>query len=202
MGWLFMQDLGGHRSPSDYLDKQFSFTSGETTTRVLKSALVKMRTYYAALERSGPGGEREVFAVICLVRYNPKAKDDDVFGYKDMDESMGPYEAECPTAILDLLTPTTREHALAWRAKCRAYHAARAARPKLRDGDTIVFDQPLKFTDGSSHQVFRVKKDPGNPRRLRYQAVGNCGPFGNYRIQGLERRSFRLERAAVVQREG
>lgn len=194
MGWLYIQDLGGHHGPRDYLDKQFTFTSGETNARVLKSALVKMRTYYAALERTGPGGEREVFAVICLVQYNRKAKDGYIFGYKDMDESMGPYQAECPTKILDLLTPTNNPHAMEWRAKCTAFHAHKASRPKVSDGDTIIFDQPLTFTDGTKQQVFRARKDPANPRRLRFQAIGNRGPFGNYRIPGLERRLFRVER--------
>ncbi len=63
---------------------------------------------------NGAGGE--VFALVCLVRRNPKSTDGHAFGYKDMSESMGPWEDGCPAKILDLLTPTTSEYALDWRA--------------------------------------------------------------------------------------
>ena len=54
---------------------------------------------------------------------------------------MGPYERDCPEPILDLLTPTGHEHALRWRADCRANAAARRARrakPSPRAGQTII----------------------------------------------------------------
>jgi hypothetical protein len=38
---------------------------------------------------------------------------------------MGPCESDCPEDILDLLTPTDRPYAIAWRARCRANAAAR-----------------------------------------------------------------------------
>ena len=43
-----------------------------------------------------------------------------------MTEGMGPYESNCPVAILDLLTPTDRPYALQWRARCRANAAGGA----------------------------------------------------------------------------
>ena len=33
---------------------------------------------------------------------------------------MGPCERDCPEPILDLLTPTDREHTQRWRDDCRA----------------------------------------------------------------------------------
>jgi hypothetical protein len=120
MGWLYMRSLGSHAGPRQYLDAQFTFDRPEARCRVLRSALLRLRTYYAAVERVLADGNRSVSAVVCLVRYNPNDRDGYVFGYKDMDEGMGPFESECPVAILDLLTPTERPHALAWRARCRA----------------------------------------------------------------------------------
>jgi hypothetical protein len=61
-----------------------------------------------------------------------------------MDESVGPYEDSCPRHILDLLTPTDREHARL-RARCRA--TARRSR-KIEDGDRIKLAQALTFSDG------------------------------------------------------
>jgi hypothetical protein len=134
MGWLTMQSLGGFSGPRQYLDDQFTYQRDGLRSTVLRSALARVRTYYAAVEHTYPDREREVFAAICLVHYNRRDREGTIFGYKDMDESMGPCEAECPAAILDLLTPTTNEHALAWRERCRTFIARRAVRPRLRNG--------------------------------------------------------------------
>jgi hypothetical protein len=41
------------------------------------------------------------------------------FGYKAIDESMGPCEISCPERILKLLTKTTQEYAINWRKNCQ-----------------------------------------------------------------------------------
>lgn len=154
MGWLYMQSLSGYSGPRQYLDAQFTFTRPELTSKVLRSALVGMRVYYAAVEHvRHEKGERIVFAAVCLVRYNPRDREGYIFGYKDMDETVGPNEADCPEPILDLLTPTAYPYASAWRARCRENLATRrtlAAKPSPRPGQTIVFDQPLSFSNGCS----------------------------------------------------
>jgi hypothetical protein len=83
-----------------------------------------------------------VTALVCLVRYHPHNCGGYIFGYKDMDESMGPCEAACPPAILDLLTPTDRPYAVAWRERCRAAATGRPSHPRLRSGQTVVLDAP------------------------------------------------------------
>ena len=103
---------------------------------VLKSSMVGS-TYYAAvkpLKRSGgkdengnyiyvdiPEEEHEVFAAIFLTATD--SKDYFNFSYKDMCESMGPYECDCPKNILDLLSPTDNECANEWRKVCYERHA-------------------------------------------------------------------------------
>lgn len=87
---------------------------------VLKSYVVGS-TYYAAIKRTKFATETEaetskVFAVIVLTSVNNK--DYHNFAYKDMDETMGPYQYGCPKSILDLLPPTDNEYAIAWRNKC------------------------------------------------------------------------------------
>ena len=87
---------------------------------VLKSYVVGS-TYYAAIKRTKFATETEietseVFAVIVLTSVNNK--DYYNFAYKDMDETMGPYQYNCPKSILDLLPPTDNEYAIAWRNKC------------------------------------------------------------------------------------
>ena len=51
MGWLYMNSLGGFSSPKAYLEDQFSYTNDARTSRILRSALVAMRTWCGACER-------------------------------------------------------------------------------------------------------------------------------------------------------
>ena len=193
MGWLYMPSLGGHSGPRQYLNAQFTYEREDRRVRVIRSSLVKMRTYYAAVEIVPTAGGREVIAVVCLVRYNPRDAEGCVFGYKDMDETMGPCEAECPAAILDLLTPTGSEYALAWRERCRAVLVKRASIPKLRDGDLVVFTEPIKFTDGSEHRRMKVVVDRHRPGAVRFRPPGGGGL---YRISSMDRLTFSVVRVS------
>ena len=120
MGWLYMQSLGGFPTPKAYLDDQFTYARGDARARVLRSAIVGKRVYYAAVEFLKPPAPREVFGLVCLIDHNPRDPEGYLFGYKDISEDMGPVESDCPLAILDPLTPTSRQYALDWRARCRA----------------------------------------------------------------------------------
>lgn len=154
-----------------------------------------MRTYYAAVEILRSDDERRVIAAVCLVRYNPRDREGYVFGYKDMDETMGPCEAECPAAILDLLTPTTNVHALAWRERCRVAVTHRTSRPKLHNGQTIVFAEPITFADGASFSRMEVVIDPRRPRAVRFRPAGGCGL---YRIDRIAVRRWHVEPSSVA----
>jgi len=193
MGWLFMKSLGGHSGPRQYLDAQFTYKHPEDTSKVLRSALVHLRVYYAAVDHFRHATEdRKVWAMVCLVKYNPRDSEGYIFGYKDMTESMGPCEAECPESILDLLTPTDNHYALEWRARCRENAAARRAllnKPSPRPGQFIVFDQPMLFCDGCKLDRFEVVGHPNRRRTLLYREPGS-GAF--YRIPNIKKRAFRL----------
>lgn len=98
---------------------------------VLKSAMVGS-TYYAAVKPLKKYGgkdangndvhidiqenEQRVFAAIFLT--STDMTDYYNFSYKDMDESCGPHQTDCPKGILDLLTPTESEWANEWRKAC------------------------------------------------------------------------------------
>lgn len=84
--------------------------------RVIKSAMVGS-TYYAAVERKRADGSRDVLAAV----FNTcgRSSDGTIWGYKDMDETMGPCEDKCPASILALLTPTENKNAIEWRNRCR-----------------------------------------------------------------------------------
>jgi len=191
MGWLYMQSLGPHKTPKEYLNNQFTFTSENATFRVLRSALVAMRRYYAAVEKVEKQTQaRNVLCVICLVDYNLREKEGYIFGYKDMDETMGPYAADCPGAILDLLTPTDSAYANEWRAKCRR----RLSKPRPKHGDTLVLGAPMRFTDQTTHARFRVVEHVVRGRKRMLFAADNGG---YYRLPNLKDLNYTIESAGA-----
>jgi len=193
MGWLTMPRaaMGGHTTPKAYLDAQFTYECAVTGKsdlagyRVLASACPANRTWYGAVEQYDEAGRRvRVIAAICLVRWNPRARDGHVFGYKDMDETAGPSEAACPQQILDLLTSTDDPYALDWRRRCHQRLRLRAR--ELPDNALIRFQEPMQFTDGSAHAEFRVRRDG---RRI---VLTPNGGAGRCRVSCLMDRRFAI----------
>lgn len=99
---------------------------------VLKSAMVGS-TYYAAVKNISTN---EVWAAIFLT----STCRDDIFnfGYKDMDETEGPYKCECPVSILKLLTPTDNENADHWRKQCWENSCKRKSNGTMHYGKSYV----------------------------------------------------------------
>lgn len=102
--------------------------------------------WYAVHERTatkrGMGVERERWLEVTLMKCNGGE-----WGYKDMEESMGPCEVSCPLGYLEMVPEKTCPEkcegcakdscsglwARRWRARVRAYHAERdAARVKAK----------------------------------------------------------------------
>ena len=134
---------------------------------LLKSSMVGS-TYYAAvkpLKKSGgkdengeyiyvdiPKNEQRVFAAVFLTSTN--AKDYYNFAYKDMDESYGPCQCDCPKGILDLLTSTENEFANAWRKKCYENLSKKQDKNSL---SKLPIGSEIKFTlhDGTEYVAFK-----------------------------------------------
>lgn len=130
---------------------------------VLKSAMVGT-VYYAAVKKlkryegyneNGdcifldlPPEEQIVFGAIFITStrnmecYN--------FGYKPMDETMGPGECKCPKSIIVLLSETDNLYALHWRQKCLERCNGKPGIGKLPIGTVIEFQR-----DG---ETVRLKK--------------------------------------------
>ena len=151
MGWLY-QNKPSTQTTVEYFEKGLSFDDETYTQRVLKIAQVRMSVVYAAVERiTKATGKREVWAFVALVRYVPNSTYN--FGYKDMDETVGPCECDCPESILDLLTPTEFEYAIEWRKKCRARIAMMKT---IHKGCVLTFAEPIKFNSGFTAAQFTV----------------------------------------------
>ena len=200
MGWLTMtrMGMGPHETPKDYLDAQLTYERPEDGDnpfrglRVLKS-VYSGNVYYAAAERYDANGVRlYVTAIVCLVRWNPNAADGQIFGYKDMDEDMGPCEATCPRSVLELLTSTSHPWALDWRRRC--YRWLRLKERKIEDGDLIRFPSAMRFSDGSEHAESRVRKEG------RKTVLTLPDGRGRYRVGRLMEKSFQIVRQPKVAR--
>lgn len=87
---------------------------------------------------------------------------------KSVDETSGPGDYDCPKRILDLLTDTTDQRAIAWRAECRA----RLARPKPNHGDFVLFTEPFALTDGTVRDLFVFR------RRSSFSGADGRGDIG------------------------
>ncbi len=102
---------------------------------------------------------REVIALVCLIHHCPKAEWN--FGYKDMEECMGPCERRCPKTILNLLTPTTEKTSLEWRKDCWDRIHKKENQPKVSPGDWVKFSKEMEFTNGAKADTFQFRNGSG-----------------------------------------
>jgi hypothetical protein len=90
MGWLSMplSSMFPHTGPKAYLDAQFTYDNRNAdgkgkALRVIASSCLRNKVWYAAVVPSTDGTDEPAFAAVCLVSWNPRAKDGFVFAYKD-----------------------------------------------------------------------------------------------------------------------
>lgn len=125
MGWTFTHREKG-TSNLDWFRREFCSSNPE---QLIDLATKNGTAYGAYRVQSG-----EVRALVCLTRW--VRGDYYNFGYKDMDESMGPCEDDCPKRIYDLLTPLTdadNESSVEWRKRVEE----RLNRPKVTKGTRL-----------------------------------------------------------------
>jgi hypothetical protein len=134
-----------YEKTKDFLERDvLRWSSDEFDYKVLDGGVSNFSTYYGAVEKtSKKSGEREVFAVIILVRFNRSQEYN--FSYKAMDETEGPYQTKCPEKILKLLTPTNNKHANDWRKACWDRINDKKNRPKI-EKDMVLEYGGIKYT--------------------------------------------------------
>lgn len=117
------------------------------------------------------------WCAVFLTNNVPRASDGYTFGYKDMEETMGPCEATCPARILDKLsqlveTPGRENWGIEWRKRCREHAAAKRARPKLVPGAIVKLPSPATFADGRARDRFEVVQVQGwNKKKTRFRCL-------------------------------
>lgn len=124
-------------------------------------------------------------SVLCLVIL--LGYEDGEGWYKDMDETVGPCYYDCPTSVLDRLSPTDSEYAMEWRRECyararkaKARERARRALSRQPEGKHVVFEVPgpgFRWPEGE--RVSLTLKRAGG-KALLMDAEGNA-----YRTRGM-----------------
>ena len=113
----------------------------ETLAKSIKGNVV----YSAVKDKDG-----SISAMVTLLR-----KDRD--GYvmvKSVHETSGPCESECPEKILNMLSDTDAEWALAWRERCRNHkNVVRANKVKRSELDQLPIGSKIMF-NGQEHKAF------------------------------------------------
>lgn len=117
MGWTYPMHTYSAKAVRDMLLDQYQ--KPEQGWRVLKHATTKFGRHWWAVIQNPAGAK-----LVCLFLIRG---DKEGWGYKDIDESMGPCEVDCPLELLALADPDPPGYAPAWREEVRAYHAARTA---------------------------------------------------------------------------
>jgi hypothetical protein len=91
-------------------------------------------------------GEKQTFIVLYMMTTGREG-----WGYKDVEESMGPYKYSCPLSFLELAPePQRPEGYHDWRAGVRTYHARR--------NQKLTVGQEIKLTNGQTYKVSRLGK--------------------------------------------
>lgn len=130
---------------------------------VLKSRMVGS-TYYAAVKMTRYATETEpekTQVIAAIVLTSVSNKDYFNFSYKDMDETVGPYNYDCPKSILDLLTPTDSEWANNWRKQCYENIAAKKNHDglnKLPIGSVIEVTMPVDTLYYKKGDIVKITK--------------------------------------------
>lgn len=159
MGWLYKQHPV--TDPVAYLTGQYNHDGEHRTYLVLGAARVANTVYIALKSTDKATGQSYVFAAVILISNTQK----DGFGYKDMDESVGPCECACPDRIMRLLSPIADipnpGYAADWRARVAAQKTAaaelRTKRKRLMPGAIITLQNEVRFRDGKTATAFRMR---------------------------------------------
>jgi hypothetical protein len=130
------------------------------------------------------GGEWiEKIRLIALDLLAKGSRPDEGWGYKDMDETMGPYYYSCPISYLDMVPCPDSENARKWRAEVRAKNQGKADTTavlrRMKVGDRLYLKKgcqpesviltskrPLQGTVG--HMTYKIPRKLVDPIKTQF----------------------------------
>ena len=153
MGWLFSDRWLSRKDLGDHL-------INGNGVKTIKHRWVGCNLH-CVHEHMNEQGETVRWACIYLT----KGKKGSAHGYKDVDETMGPYQHDFPVSWLDLLSPCDSEYAVSWRENVRK-RAEQMARFKI--GTTWAYaGHEYTIIERRSPTSFRVKNEYGDTWRMK-----------------------------------
>jgi hypothetical protein len=115
MGWTYSPSWPTAEAVRNALHQSLTASGYTVHGDALTPGDGREQHYYAAISKDGV--PRTVF--VALIERGDRYG----WGYKDMDESMGPYVYDAPLRLLEDLGPPPNEWAAKWREGVRANHA-------------------------------------------------------------------------------
>ena len=156
MGWTFFADWNKSESRADIIRREFEQQPTDKNPWAYGFEYITERgaTVYAIMWRENPseGTPRQYFGMVFLTQRKRGE-----FGYKDVEESCGPYETDAPLKMVDMLdklAPNPGGYAEKWRAAVRERHAKKRARPKLAAGMRVA----LGPSDGRVYELIEPRR--------------------------------------------
>lgn len=140
MGWLFSTNWPTRASMREHLCNDNGLKTIKSCWKGNNLWAVQEFTY----DQGEKAGQTVRFIALYLVRWHGDCQG---WGYKDMDESAGPYYYNCPISYLDMV-PDPGGYATEWRAKVREQHAA----------------STRKLVEGQKIRLYGIEYDVGKPR--------------------------------------
>jgi len=163
MGW-WSENKPKNQSFKEWAENKYNWEDENNVHRVLDVALVHRTTAYLACERlSKKDGVKYVYCMVLLIRWDRTKYSSWNMLVKEMDETVGPYQYECPEKIFKLLSPPRKLRVMGygfkwvkdWRKKVIDYHAKRKYINSINDGDIITFEKGV-YINGRSINEFRA----------------------------------------------
>lgn len=142
MGWLYTQNQT-RRQLIEHVTKTWEHTNGSGVTTCLARAC-RGNNLWAVFEAKYNEQPTERFIMLIMMKNGGV----DGWGYKDVSESMGPYQDSCPLGFLDMV-PEVPQHGLAFRERVRAYH--------MRTSQKLAVNQVIKLTNTREYRVATLK---------------------------------------------
>jgi len=156
MGWSFMSSMHSKAELIAYLTGPNLGLTMKTVAKCVKGNVLWTVHEYVEAVYPNPVGKRWIGCYLM-------AADQGWWGYKDMDESMGPSDVSCPLSYLNMV-PDPGGYATAWRERVKFHHAKLAqfngmkvgTKVKLRPGLTLA-GEPLTEVTIDSVRPLRAK---------------------------------------------
>ncbi|MFA5951889.1 MAG: hypothetical protein WC807_16565 [Hyphomicrobium sp.] len=163
MGWTYTHKETGVKA-REFLRKELQqdYIPAEKTGFKILTDTATLTEYYAVIERTDhKTGAAERFCLVCLIR---NCGDYHNFGWKEMEESMGPFVIPPRSffnALEHMIPEPDGEYGREWRERCRAYYARLDALPTFKVGDEIeLYEKRFRLIADLKRSGFRAVQLP------------------------------------------